>query len=179
MAVHESLQSQIPMNKRLMLVRHGEANSGIYESSDFNRTLSNTGINEAQELAFRLKNKGLIPTLLLSSTAVRAISTAKIFAGIWGKEIDEITKLESIYESSIPSLLQSVNNLNDEIEFAALFGHNPEISAFAEYLTDVGLQTLPTCGVVVIEFAFDNWKMLGRNSGMMSLFDYPGADTAL
>jgi phosphohistidine phosphatase len=162
-----------------MLVRHGQANSGIYESSDFNRALSNTGINEAQELAFRLKNKSLIPTLLLSSPAVRAISTASIFAGIWGKEIQEIITQESIYESNIPSLLQSVNNINDEVEFVALFGHNPEISSFAEYLTSAGLDQLPTCGVVVINFTFENWNMIGRNSGKLSLFDYPGADTAL
>lgn len=167
------------MNKRLMLVRHGQANSGIYASSDFNRTLSNTGIDEAQELAFRLKNKSLIPSYLVSSPAVRAVSTAQIFAGIWGKEIEEIITQDTIYDSSIQSLLQTINGLNDRIEFVALFGHNPEISSFAEYLTYAGFDQMPTCGVVVIDFPFESWEMVGKDSGKMLLFDYPGADTAL
>jgi len=162
-----------------MLVRHGQANSGIYGNSDFNRTLSNTGINEAQELAFRLKNKALIPSFLLSSPAVRAISTAQIFAGIWGKEIGEIATEENIYESSIKQLLKNVNALNDRSNFVAIFGHNPEISAFAEYLTYDEFNQMPTCGVAVIEFPFENWEMVSGSTGKLSLFDYPGADTAL
>lgn len=167
------------MNKKLMLIRHGQANSGKYENSDFDRTLSPTGIEEAQELAFRLKNKLLIPTHLLSSTAVRALSTATIFAGIWGMEFEDIQMNDTIYDSSVHTYLQAINGLDDNMDFVALFGHNPEISEFAEYLTYADFSQMPTCGVVIIDFAFDSWDMVKVDSGIISLFDYPGADTAL
>lgn len=167
------------MSKQVILVRHGNAISGLQTGSDFDRTLSSTGINEAQEIAFRFKNRKIIPSLMVSSPALRAISTAKIFAGIMGLDPQEIVTQDSIYESGIPTLLRTVNNFSEQVNSAAIFGHNPEISGFAEYLTNDSIFQLPTCGVVVINFKLDSWDLVSRDTGTMLLFDYPGADIAL
>ncbi len=167
------------MSKQLILVRHGNANSGTHTGFDFDRRLSDIGINEAQEVAFRFKNRKIIPSLLVSSPAMRAISTARIFAGILGISQEKIIEKDSIYESSITLLLRIINNLSEQIDSAAVFGHNPELTAFTEYLANESIFQLPTCGVVVIDFEVDTWDQISNNTGTMLMFDYPGADTAL
>jgi len=163
------------MSKQLILIRHGNAKYANYGIPDFDRTLDATGISEAQEMAFRLKNRHLVPELLISSPAIRAISTARIFAGIWNKEPEEILSKDVIYESSTSSLLRVVNGLQDEVESVALFGHNPELSAFAGYLTGDDSYSMVTCAVVIINFEAERWELLSSGLGTMLLFDYPGA----
>lgn len=129
-------------------------------------------------MAFRLKNRKLIPKLMISSTAIRAISTARIFAGIWDKEHHSIIEKSTLYDSSIPALLSVVNSLDNHASSATIFGHNPEISAMAGYLTEEGLYTMPTCGIIVIDFEVESWNQISKAQGTMLLFDYPGANAA-
>ena len=83
------------MSKQLILVRHANARRGAPGLADFDRTLDHAGVSEAQEMAFRIKNRKLIPDLIISSPAIRAISTAKIFAGILNKEHQSILEKPS------------------------------------------------------------------------------------
>lgn len=167
------------MSKRLILVRHGKAKNGTYGVADFDRSLDTVGVSEAQEMAFRLKNRRLIPEVMVSSPAIRAIATARIFAGIWNKTPETILLKDAIYESSIPSLLRIINAFPDEVVSAAIFGHNPEISAFASYLMMEDVYSMPTCAIVVIDFDVNSWSMVTKGLGTMLLFDYPGAETTL
>lgn len=166
------------MSKQLILIRHANARSGTLDLADFDRTLDSVGVKEAQEMAFRFRNRRLIPDLMVSSPAIRAISTAKIFAGIWDKEHHSIIEKSTLYEASIPKLLGVVNALDNDASSAAIFGHNPEISALAGYLTVEGLYTMPTCGILVISFEVEAWNLVSKALGTMLLFDYPGADVA-
>lgn len=163
------------MSKQLILIRHANARTGTLGLTDFDRTLDSVGVNEAQEMAFRLRNRKLIPDLMVSSPAIRAISTAKIFAGIWDKEHHSILEKLTLYDASIPALLSVVNGLDNGASSAAIFGHNPEISALAGYLADEGVYTMPTCGIVVITFELEAWSEVSKAQGSMLLFDYPGA----
>ncbi len=167
------------MSKQLILVRHGNAKGSTYGVADFDRALSTIGVNEAQEMAFRLKNRNLVPEAIISSPAIRAISTARIFAGIWSRQPEEIFTPDTAYASSLSSLLRIVNSIKDDFNTAVLFGHNPELSVLADYLTEAGVSALPTCGVIVINFDIDVWHMVSKGLGKMLLFDYPGADHAL
>jgi phosphohistidine phosphatase SixA len=78
------------MNKRLILVRHANANKSITPGADYTRTLSQIGIEEAQEMAFRAKNKKFIAKIIVSSPAIRAISTL-VFLRVFGVLIYKIS----------------------------------------------------------------------------------------
>ena len=80
-----------------------------------------------------------------------------------------------MYESSTSALLRVVNGLEDDVDTVALFGHNPEISAFAGYLTSDDTYSMATCAVVIIDFDVEQWNLLSKGVGTMLLFDYPGA----
>lgn len=161
------------MGKRLFLIRHGKANDPTSGSSDFVRTLKESGKADAHLMAERLKNQGMVPTHIISSPAARALGTAKVFSEVWGLATLDIKTELFIYEADITSLLSILNNLNNAFHDVAIFGHNPGITEFANYLTDEGIVNMPTSGVVVIDFPFDDWRQLSQQTGDVVLFDYP------
>jgi phosphohistidine phosphatase len=65
------------MKKKLLLVRHAKAKSGDFEIKDFDRPLSQKGIDEALEMGQQLFQGNIFPDGIISSPALRAISTAK------------------------------------------------------------------------------------------------------
>jgi phosphohistidine phosphatase len=161
------------MAKRLFLIRHGKANNLVTGATDFTRTLKESGVADSYMMAERLKDKGLIPQQVISSPATRALSTAQRFSEVWGLPSAEIKTELFIYEADTDSLLSILNNLDNKITSVAMFGHNPGITEFVNYLTDEGIVNLPTSGVVVIDFPFDDWQDLSYETGTVLLFDYP------
>ena len=67
------------MSKQLLLVRHAKSDWDNPKLSDFDRPLNSRGEKNAPEMAKRLLKKGLIPQQIVSSPAVRAITTARYF----------------------------------------------------------------------------------------------------
>lgn len=159
--------------KRLLIIRHAKSDWGIANTKDFDRPLNHRGLVNAPEMGQRLVSRKLIPQQLVSSPALRAITTCKIIA----KEIQypetEIIQEPKIYEANHQTLLKVINQFNDDFDFIALFGHNNGITDLAIYLSDADLYNIPTCGMVLIEFPFESWKMLSQNTGNILLFDYP------
>ncbi|MRX46001.1 SixA phosphatase family protein [Pedobacter puniceum] len=159
--------------KRLLIVRHAKSDWGAANTKDFDRTLNSRGLLNAPEMGKRLISRKLIPQQLVSSPALRAITTCKIIA----KEIQypetEIVQEPKIYEANYQTLLKVVNQFDDKYNSIALFGHNNGITDLAVYLSNADLYNIPTCGMVLIEFPFDSWKIVSQNTGNMVLFDYP------
>ncbi len=161
------------MSKKLLIVRHAKSDWGIANTKDFDRPLNSRGFLNAPEMGKRLVSRALIPQQLVSSPALRAITTCKLIA----KEIQypetEIKQEPKIYEANHQTLLKIVNQFNDEHDFIALFGHNNGITDLAVYLSNTDLYNIPTCGMVLIEFPLDSWEMVSKNTGNMLIFDYP------
>ncbi|MHA4896113.1 SixA phosphatase family protein [Pedobacter sp. PWIIR3] len=159
--------------KHLLLVRHGKSEWGNAHLQDFDRPLNPRGHRDAPEMAKRILQKGLVPQLMVSSPALRAITTARHFEQIWYRTTHPITQNENIYEADIPSLLEVVNNLDNAYQSVVIFGHNPGFTDFANYLSNANIYNIPTCGVVLLEFPTDDWQEIGSDSGTLIDFDYP------
>lgn len=69
--------------------------------------------------------------------------------------------------------MQILQELNDEIKTVFIIAHNPEITLACEWLTDVIIGNIPTCGIVGIRCECKSFKELGEGSGKMLFFDYP------
>ena len=163
------------MSKRLLLIRHAKSD---WENNlaDFERPLNKRGHKDATEMAERLLKKHLIPEQLVSSRAKRAITTAEYFADVLGIKKKKIEKEPAIYDASSSQLLSIVNKLDNDYDFIALFGHNPGLSGLAMNLSGNEVFDIPTCGMVLLKFPFDDWKMVGSGTGEMLFFDYPKND---
>ncbi|SOD11399.1 SixA phosphatase family protein [Pedobacter xixiisoli] len=161
------------MAKQLIIIRHAKSDWGDFNLKDFDRPLNPRGHKNAPEMAGRLAAKEIKPDVIVSSPALRALTTAKYFASGWKLEAEQLHTNASVYEANIKMLLQVVNGFDDKHNSIALFGHNPGLTDFVNYLTDEYLTNMPTCSVAIIEFPFDEWKLVSSNTGSLVLFDYP------
>ncbi|MEE1944803.1 histidine phosphatase family protein [Pedobacter sp. KR3-3] len=161
------------MGKQLLLIRHAKSDWGNAGLRDFDRPLNGRGKNNAPEMAERLVKQQIVPELMVSSPALRAITTAKYFAAAWHIPIENIQLEPAIYEANVKSLLKVINQLDDQYDQIALFGHNPGLTDLANYLCNGHIVNMPTASVIRIQFPFDSWKLISSNTGNVLLFDYP------
>jgi len=163
--------------KKLLLVRHAKAEKISPNQKDFDRELANRGLMDAPRIAQTIYNEGIVPQLLVSSPAVRAISTAFYFAEQFKIDTTAILQNEDIFEASPGALLKIVNQFSDEVEFIAMFGHNPGFSYLAEYLTGYDIGEIPTCGAVLLHFEVESWSHISQNTGTLHQHWYPAQVT--
>ncbi|WP_158800574.1 histidine phosphatase family protein [Pedobacter sp. L105] len=162
------------MAKQLILVRHGKSDQHTESGkSDFDRPLNHRGNKNAPEMAERLIKKNLVAELIVSSPAKRALTTAQHFAEVWEIPKKSIQLEPTIYEANTTALLKVVNRLDNDFDRIALFGHNPGLTDFINYLADAHVYNLPTAGLVVIDFPFDDWLLISRHTGNLLLLDSP------
>jgi len=159
--------------KNLYLVRHAKSSWENKNLPDFERTLNDRGKRDAPFMAKLLKDKKLLIDLIHSSPAVRAFTTAKIFANEFNIPEENIVKNESIYEADRRDLLKIITETDDSINNLMLFGHNPGITYLSNYLCDFETDNIPTCGIICMQLDFDSWKYLGNKSCNFKFFEYP------
>lgn len=159
--------------KQLFIIRH--AKSGwIAGENDFDRTLSERGNRDAAEMVKRLMDRNLKPDLMVSSPALRALSTARHFARGWN--MSSIKTDERIYEAGVNNLLSVINEFDNDTNTIAIFGHNPGLTDLVNYLTDEFID-MPTCSIAILEFPFEEWKLISSQTGNLKVYDYPKSST--
>ena len=158
--------------KTLYLARHAKSSWKNPELSDIERPLNKRGKRDAPYIGNLLKEKGVKPDILISSSAVRARKTAVAVAEKIGFPKSKILIDENIYESSSTGLLKIIQGLDDNYNSVMMFGHNPAFTMLNNYLTDRHIDNIPTCGVVGINFN-SSWKKVGSESGKTFFFIYP------
>lgn len=160
--------------KRIIIVRHAKAIDRTEDIGDFERSLTEKGRNDSIKMARRLKKRGILPDLMLSSPANRALETAQVFAEELGYSPQKILLRDSIYESNAAeSFLYIFQELNDQIESAAIFGHNPSLSEFADILIDGFEHYIPKTAILEISYETDEWNKIMPGQGTLVDYDYP------
>lgn len=161
------------MTKKLILVRHAKSDWSVSGQKDFDRTLNDRGHRDAPRMGKVLFDKGIAIDAFISSAAERAYLTAQYFAEQFKLPVEEIIINENLYEASARVWMNEVNQLNNNFNTVVIFGHNPGISHFAEYVTKEELGEIPTCAIIGIALELDDWKMVSQNSGTLLFNEYP------
>lgn len=160
--------------KHLTLVRHAKSDWSLPGQQDWDRPLNKRGQRDAPEMARRLRARKLKPDLILSSPAVRALSTAAIMARELKVPASHVRQDERLYLASPADMLAVIHELGGAAKHLMVFGHNPGITDFANRLSAGDhIDNLPTCGVFTATFDIDGWTALDWGSGQDAEFDYP------
>lgn len=155
--------------KKLLLIRHSKAtHERGYE--DFERPLTHSGVRDAGIMAARVDALSLRPQQIVSSPALRTLSTADIFSQ--HLNLSEPKTKKKIYEASDKTLLKLICNFEDKHSFVAMVGHNPGISQILYMLTGA-YQEMSTSGIALIEFKVDSWAEVSADTGKLILYDSP------
>lgn len=159
--------------KTLYLVRHAKSSWDFPELDDFQRPLNERGKKDAPRMGKFLFSLGIKPELLLSSSAKRALKTARKVAKELGYEKKQILKDKALYHAWPDRLLKVLVDQSDDYASVMLFGHNPGLTEFANQLCGASIENIPTAGAVAIEFAVDHWRDIGYESGKLVFFHFP------
>ncbi len=155
--------------KKLLLIRHAKAEKET-GAKDIDRPLKYIGIQDAAFMADRVKENDLVPQLIVSSPALRTKTTAEIFADHFS--LPDPTLNKAIYEASLKSWLQVINQLPENFDSIAVVGHNPGVSQILYYLTGEARE-VHTCTVAAIEFDIEDWALVTNDSGKLIYYSSP------
>jgi phosphohistidine phosphatase len=158
--------------RTLVLIRHAKSSWENFSQADFDRPLNERGKKDAPEMAARVKEKGIVPDHILSSPAKRAKKTAKLFAEVFDYPEKNIEFVEALYNPSRAAFLSAVTGLEDAHKTVCVFSHNPDITEFANSLTNVRVDDMPTCAVFAVSYE-GSWKELETAEKKFLFFDYP------
>lgn len=163
------------MQRTLVLIRHAKSSWANPLQSDFERPLNDRGKKDAPEMGARLKKLGIIPDLIVSSSAKRTKQTAKRIAEEIGYKEDDIRWEEKLYHC-IPSVLEEViYETSDRIKTIFIVAHNPGITDFVNQLSpEFNIENMPTCGIVGAHIETREWNNFAISDKKVFLYEYPG-----
>ncbi len=161
--------------KTLFLIRHAKSSWDDPSLDDIERPLNARGLRDAPEMGRRLAERQVKPDVLISSPAVRALSTARIIAQALNYNVDQIIVDKRLYEATPKRLLKVIREQGAAPRCVMIFGHNPELTEFAQNFVPT-LQHMPTCAVVQLDFDLESWADLGDAQPVSVWFSKPRED---
>lgn len=159
--------------KTLYLIRHSKSDWGNETLTDIDRPLNGRGYGDAHKMSLMLKAKGEIPDVIFTSNAIRALSTAVIFARNLELPAKNIRIKEGIYESTPAQLFRILHKINDRYNTVFLVCHNPGITSAVNLLCLSTIENVPTTGIACIDLSIDKWEDLAAGTGKLRSFLVP------
>lgn len=156
--------------RQLLLMRHAKSDWDADYGHDHERPLNNRGVRSAKVMGRLLAGSGLEPLLVVSSTAVRARTTAQLAAqaGSWAAPI----QLDRVLYDGGPDGVIERTAQTPDVERLMLVGHQPTWSLLVELLT--GTRTdMKTASVAVIDFDIETWRELPGHPGELAAVHHP------
>lgn len=144
---------------RLLLLRHAKAVWASPGETDFDRALKASGVADSRSIGEQIVEAGLVPDVVLCSTARRARETWLGVADVLGRLEDRVTYLNELYSSDASGYLE-IARAAPAAERIMLVGHNPMMEDLAETLSGEGEEAalsvlasgFPKSGLAVIAF---------------------------
>lgn len=148
--------------KELLILRHAKSSWAEPGMADHERPLNARGLRDAPRIGQLLRTEGIVPEAILSSTAVRARSTARLVADESGFA-GEVALRPALYHAPPHRYREALAELPDSVTRAMVVGHNPGLEDLLEQLTGSG-ETLPTAALAHIALPIDGWTELSHRT---------------
>jgi phosphohistidine phosphatase len=148
--------------KTLLVLRHAKSDWRNPKLADHDRPLNRRGKRDAVRLGRRLRDKGLLPDLILLSTAKRTRKTvAGLVAG--GAYRGKRKARRAFYLAGPQAYLKALRGVPDKYRRVLVVGHNPGLEELVARLTGKGA-ALPTATLARVSLPITRWRELGKAS---------------
>ncbi|MCZ6676151.1 MAG: histidine phosphatase family protein [Candidatus Poribacteria bacterium] len=141
--------------KTLLILRHAKSSWNDIELADHDRPLNKRGKRDAPRMGQLLREQGLVPDQIISSTAKRARQTAKRVAkasGYTGK----ITLTRAFYHASPEAYFAVLSDLPDDYQRVMVVGHNPGMEELVARLTRRP-EIMTTAALAHVSLPIEHW----------------------
>ena len=156
--------------KTLLIARHGKSSWVHDELKDIDRSLDASGIKGVYHVAQNLKEHSILPDVLISSPATRAIHTALIHARVLDFPSPKIEIHEGIYYGGEAGVLEILTKQQKDISCLMVCGHNPTSTNLVNRFATNDFENLQTSGVVKLEFDIENWQDITTTKSTNSIY---------
>lgn len=158
--------------KYLLLGRHSKSFHEIEGIPDIDRPLNQRGYNDAYIMKEFINAKGIIPDLIISSPAIRAFTTSRIYSELLQSDKDLILN-SNLYFNESKFFNFDLSKIPNDYNKLMLIGHNPGIHAFSEKFQNKRILKFPTSGIICLKFNLNNWSDLNNSIGELLYFQFP------
>ena len=148
--------------KTLLLLRHAKSSWKHPELPDHDRPLNKRGKQDAPRIGRLVRDKGLVPDLIMSSTAKRARKTAKIVAKTCSYT-GEVELKPAIYHAGPRTYIEVLSHLSDDYQRIMLVGHNPGMEELLGMLIGE-IEPIPTATLALVLLPLDQWRELNHET---------------
>jgi phosphohistidine phosphatase len=150
--------------KTLLLMRHAKSDWEADYGADHDRPLNRRGAKSAKLMGRVLAEEGLVPGHVISSTALRARTTAEL-AIAEGRWEAEMTLNRALYEEGPKGVLAAAASAPD-VSRLMLVGHQPTWSMLVAALTGEAAE-MKTATVAVVDLDLEAWAGLPGATGAL------------
>lgn len=158
--------------KTLLLLRHAKSSWNDPGQSDHDRTLTPRGRRAAELVGLYLAQRGDLPSLVLCSSAQRALDTLEPLLRRVGVPFEARREL---YLADPDALLASLAQIDDRERSVLVIGHNPGLHELALLLVRHGddatrarlREGFPTAALAVLELAIPRWDEIRAGCGTL------------
>lgn len=157
------------MPYHLFICRHAQAQNPGFNQSDFDRQLTLTGIQEAEQAGNWLQQLPIKPASVICSSAQRTRSTAKIITEKLGFDPEAIITDKTLYNAPESNLLACLVKLPPDVTSVLLVGHNPGVSDLIRSLSGSYNGDVATGSVHYLQFEMESWPDLYATSAISYL----------
>lgn len=159
--------------KTLIIIRHAKSSHDIEFVDDINRQLNKRGLAEAELMSIQLAKKGFKVDRIISSPALRAISTALIFAPVIKAGYDKISIDSQLYLQGTSGILKVIKNQPHNCNCLLLTGHNPDLHNLVNMLSNTMIDNFPTTAIAIINIDINHWTDINQTKGNLNALLLP------
>jgi len=163
--------------KTLTILRHAKSSWDEPGLADFDRPLNGRGKRDAPVMGQRMKAAGIRPSLIVSSPAARAWSTAKIVAREMAYPVEFLQRERDLYHAGTERLFDVIGRQDEGFNSIVIVAHNPGLTDLANKLIPGLTSNLPTAGFVSVLIDTDTWELRARKSADLIEYNYPKLNT--
>jgi len=165
---------------RLYILRHAKASHAAPGMRDFDRGLSERGMEDARHVAAIMREQGYVPQMIACSPAVRTRMTLDGVRAAFGAAEPETVFNASLYHGGSEDYLAAMNGF-DGARSGMIIGHNPNCDIVASTLCGGGSthavkmlkQKFPTGALAVFDMALDDWRQVKPGCAVLADFIIP------
>ena len=169
------------MKRELLILRHAKSSWADGSLSDFDRPLKGRGKNDAPKVGRFLIKQGLLPDLILCSSARRAIQTVQgLINQLSADRRPTVSYRESLYLADHESLLAILREVTPATSRLMLVGHNPGLEDLLQFLLEKPIappadgKLLPTATLAHLDILPD-WNDLDKKTARLRSITRPKA----
>lgn len=148
--------------KTLLLMRHAKSSWKQPDLSDRERPLTKRGIKASKLMGEFIFEKELVPQKIYTSSAVRALDTAR-FIEQSSKSEGSIVAVDEFYMAEPDVYYNFLKTLPDDLERVMLIGHNPGLESLLQMISG-RIDVLPTAVVAYVSLPVDSWRELNGDT---------------